>query len=90
MYRLDHHCHFVGNCIGQYNTKVYVHFLLNLFLHSLAIVIVAGVHYQGLLEFKSRQALFWLVLLPTLFALYETQRLLRAFWLTVKRNQTLI
>jgi palmitoyltransferase len=90
VYRLDHHCNFVDNCIGQYNSKVYVHFLANALLHSLAVITVTAINYNHLLDFTSISALFTLTILPALFGAYECSRLLRAFWTTVKRNQTLI
>ena len=43
-----------------------------------------------MLSLKTRKGLYWLIVLPALFTIYETTRLLNAFWQTVKRNQTLI
>lgn len=90
IYRLDHHCNFVGNCLGQHNSKVYVHLLLNALFHAIAETAVIAYHYASLLQFNNAHALFTLTLLPTLFALYESTRLLRAFHTTLKRNQTLV
>ena len=38
----------------------------------------------------SKEGLYWFTVLPGLFGMYETRRLILAFWLTVERNQTLI
>lgn len=41
VYRLDHHCNFIGNCVGQYNYKVYVHLLVNGFVHASMVTFIA-------------------------------------------------
>ena len=33
IYRMDHHCNWVGNCVGQFNAKTFLHYLINLFVH---------------------------------------------------------
>jgi len=35
---MDHHCQWIGNCIGQYNSKTYLHFLLNIFAHHIIVL----------------------------------------------------
>ena len=46
IYRLDHHCEFVNNCIGQYNFKVYVHLLINGLLHGAIVTMIALWKYR--------------------------------------------
>lgn len=36
---MDHHCQWMGNCVGQFNAKSYCHFLVNVFAHN-AIVLL--------------------------------------------------
>ncbi len=70
IYKLDHHCNFVDNCIGQHNFKVYVHFLVNAFLHSLAVTAIIAWNCKKLFDFSSKYALYWFLLLPGLFGIY--------------------
>lgn len=90
VYRLDHHCNFIGNCVGYYNFKVYTHFLVHCCLHSLVVTIIIACNCNSLFSFNSVKAFYWLTLLPALFGIYENLRLLLAFKTTIDRNQTLI
>jgi hypothetical protein len=90
IYRLDHHCGFVGNCVGQYNFKVYVHLLINGFFHATVVSLLMLLNFKEMMGLQSTKGFYWLLVLPGLFGLYETGRLLKSFWDTVKRNQTLI
>ena len=90
IYRLDHHCDFVGNCVGQYNFKVYVHLLVHTLFHTMTVTAITIWNWKDLLSFTSVKALFWFTILPGFFGIYESLRLLLAFKTTVERNQTLI
>ena len=76
--------------MGQYNYKVYVHFLINGFVHSALVSIIMLLNWKSIIGLKDWMGMFWLVVLPAFFGMYETGRLLSAFKVTVKRNQTLI
>jgi hypothetical protein len=60
----------VGNCIGQHNSKVYLHLLVNALIHALAEAAVITYHYQSILTFNNTYSLFTLTILPALFAIY--------------------
>jgi len=87
---MDHHCDFVGNCIGQYNYKVYVHLLINAFIHAFVVTCIIAWSWRGMIGLKGWNGFYWLLILPALFGMFETCRLLIAFKTTVVRNQTLI
>ena len=76
--------------MGQHNYKVYVHFLVNGFVHAALVSVIMLWNWRDVLGLKDWMGLFWLVVLPALFGMYETGRLITAFKVTVKRNQTLI
>ena len=88
---MDHHCQWIGNCVGQFNCRPFLHYLVNLFIH--AFVIFGNVFVWNLFDVLTNtgRAVYLLILLiPVLFVLFETQRLLRDFFHMVKENQTLI
>ena len=43
---MDHHCEWVGNCIGQHNTKIYVQLLVHLMVHSILEVGIMAWRYD--------------------------------------------
>lgn len=88
---MDHHCQWIGNCMGQFNFKPFVHYVFNLFGHNLILFVNIFVcNLMDVLTNTGRSVYFLLLLIPILFALYETQRLIRDFYHMVKENQTLI
>ena len=87
---MDHHCSFVGVCIAQYNYKVYVHYLINVIIHSLFILLKIIINYEFLFQKGTSKPYLLILLLPALYLTYESLRLLLAFYETLKHNQTLI
>lgn len=68
-----------------------MHYLVNLFVHEL--IVFGNVFVLNLMDVLTNtgRAVYLLILLiPVLFMLFETQRLLRDFYHMVKENKTLI
>jgi hypothetical protein len=70
IYRMDHHCSWVGNCIGQYNSKVYLHLVVNIFFHSGLVLLVTIANYRSLFDFSQYNVYYLLILIPCLYAFY--------------------
>jgi hypothetical protein len=87
---MDHHCEWVGNCIGQYNSKIYFHLLVNVFVHSLMGTFVIIYNYDYLLDTSTNVVYFCITILPNVYAIYESYRLIQDFGQSIKNNQTLI
>lgn len=87
---MDHHCTWVGNCIGQYNAKVYLHLLIHVFIHCSAILTITGLNYSHLMDYNRWEIFYLLTIVPAIYGLYESQRLIRDFRDSVENNQTLI
>ena len=70
IYRLDHHCNFVDNCIGQYNFKMYVHLLVNSWIHAMVVILVIGWEWKGIIGLEGVRGLYWIIVIPAAFAVY--------------------
>jgi hypothetical protein len=87
---MDHHCDWVGNCIGQYNSKVYFHLLVNTLFHSSMVLLIIIFNFRSLLDVTQYKIYYLILLIPMLYAVYESHRLIQDFWASVTKNQTLI
>jgi hypothetical protein len=87
---MDHHCNWVGNCIGQYNSKVYLHLLANIFIHCLVILINIASSYSTLFDTSQYSIYYLIVIVPVSYACFESYRLGSDFLQLVRQNQTLI
>lgn len=90
IYRMDHHCNWISNCIGQFNSKVYLHLLVHMFIHSLLTLVVIAYNYASLFDVQQYAIYYLIDFIPALYAGYETYRLISDFLTSVKKNQTLI
>lgn len=70
IFMMDHHCEWVGNCIGRYNNKLYLHLLINVFVHCLIIACLILYNYDSVLNSTLNVIYFSLASLLDLYAIY--------------------
>lgn len=87
---MDHHCQWIGNCVGFFNFKVYIHLLVNSFLNSLCSIVVSLQSYHLLFSNQTYHFLFTISFFPAVYVLFESGRLLNDCWQSLRENQTLI
>lgn len=90
IFKMDHHCDWVDNCIGQFNTKIYIHLLVNVFLHSVFELIVIAFNFDKLIDYSNYEIYYWFNIFSGIYLVYESYRLLKDFWSNLKKNQTLV
>lgn len=67
---MDHHCDWIDNCIGQFNSKVYLHFLVNFAIQSLLTIINVLSRFSKLFHNNNNEVYLLVIFIPSLYGLY--------------------
>lgn len=90
IFKMDHHCTWLGNCIGHFNAKIYIHLLVHLFINSFCSLLICIGHADLLFTVETNYFYLCIIIFPSLYTVYETQRLITDFFKGISKNQTLI
>ena len=82
----DHHCGYVSNCIGVYNYKKFIYFLISAYFH-VSLIFFTCVHFifkfAGSMESEYGYILFFVVLMTLFGGFFE----IFVFWMLIQHAQ---